>query len=248
MNGKEIFKQAVKLQKTERVPVTLLSGGVWVFHRKGMSLGDSFDLSPETAAEIIAQTNEEVRSDIIWAAAGCNNLAIRALGGKVNFYKKGAAPDVEEPLINSAAEVDKLNLDKLTEDPGINAMLKTTEILARNIGAKTMIGNSQWGPLTLGGLLLGTDKIMRNMIRDKPAVHAILEFTTELCYRYWSLFVEAGAEFVSMAEPSASGDMIARKQFIEFVMPPATKARAKIADKVFGTMIHICGDSSKMWI
>lgn len=245
MNSKEIFIKAIKLEKTPRVPVTLLSGGVWAFNQRGMSLGDSFALAPETAAEIIAETNEAVRSDIIWAAAGCNNLAIRAIGGKANFHKKGVSSDIAEPLIESAAEVDKLNVDRLREDDGINAMLSTTKILARNIGDRTMIGNSQWGPLTLAGLILGTEKLMRIMMKDKPAVHAMLEFTSELCYRYWELFVNAGAEFVSMAEPTASGDMISRKQFMEFTMPSAQKIRGRIADKVTGTMIHICGDITK---
>lgn len=245
MNSKEIFLKAIKLEKTPRVPVTILSGGVWVFNRKGMSLGDSFNLAPATAAEIIMATNEEVRSDIVWAAAGCNNLAIRAIGGKANFHKVGAASDVPDPLITKAADIDKLSVDKLPEDPGIQAMLATTEILVKNIGGRTMIGNSQWGPLTLAGLILGTEQLMRIMIKDKPAVHALLEFTSELCYRYWELFVNAGAEFVSMAEPTASGDMIARKQFMEFAMPAATKIRARIADRVRGTMIHICGDITK---
>ncbi|WP_169717824.1 Uroporphyrinogen decarboxylase [Sporomusa silvacetica DSM 10669] len=245
MNSKEIFIKAIKLEKTPRVPVTILSGGVWVFNRKGMSLGDSFKLAPQAAAEIIAATNEEVRSDIVWAAAGCNNLAIRAIGGKANFHKVGAASDIAEPLIAKAADVDKLNVDKLKDDAGIQAMLETTKILVKNIGDRTMIGNSQWGPLTLAGLILGTENLMRIMIKDKPAVHAMLEFTSELCYRYWELFVNAGAEFVSMAEPTASGDMIARKQFMEFAMPAATKIRGRIADKVRGTMIHICGDITK---
>ncbi len=245
MNSKEIFKQAIRLEKTPRVPVTLLSGGVWVFNKRGMSLGDSFDLSPEATAEIIAETNEEVRSDIIWAAAGCNNLAIRAIGGKARFSRKGVASDIEEPLLESVSEIDKLNVDRLLDDAGMIAMLATTKILAKNIGDKTMIGNSQWGPLTLAGLILGTEKLMRMTIKDKPAVHAILEFTSELCYRYWELFVNAGVEFVSMAEPCASGDMISRKQFIEFAMPSAQKIRKRIADKVDGTMLHICGDITK---
>ncbi len=245
MNGKEIMKRAVKLKKTERLPVALLSGGVWIFKRKNMSIGDSLRLHPETAAEIVAETYAEAGSDIIWTASGCYNLIIRALGGKVHLDEVGVAPDVAEALLEKAADVDKLNLDRLNEDPGIQAMLEMTRILVKNCGDQYLIANNQWGPFTLAGQLVGTSNLMRYLLRDKPAIHALQEFTTELCYRYLKLFVQAGVEMVSMSEMTASGDLISPKQFVEFVLPADTIVQKKIENEVFATMLHICGNTSR---
>jgi uroporphyrinogen decarboxylase len=245
MTPKEIFEKAIRLEPTPRIPVTLLSGGVWVYNQQGMSLQDSFDLPPEQSAEITIKANEEVRSDLVWAAAGCNNLVLRAVGAKVNFHRPGAASDVAEPLLDNPYDIDKINLENIKDDPGLNAMLENTRILKDSIGDEVMIGISQWGPLTLAGLLLGTEKFMKLLIKDKAAVHYMMGCTTQMVYRYWDLFLDAGAEYISQAEPFASGDMISKRQFVEFVVPNLTKTNNLIGDKPFAKMIHICGDTTK---
>lgn len=243
MTSKEIFQKAVKLQKTPRVPVIILSGGVWAFNQTGKSLQDSFDMPPEEAADYIIEANKKVRSDLVWCAAGCNNLVLRAIGAKTEFGIPGKAAEVVEPLITSAAEVDKLDIDHLQDDPGIAAMLECTRILKKKIGDTTMLGISQWGPLTLTSLLLGTRKFMRCMVKDREAVKYIMEFTEELVYRYWKLFLDAGAEHVSQAEPMASGDMISPKMFELIALPAMKKTNTMIGDQPFSKMIHICGNS-----
>lgn len=245
MKPKEIFKKAIKLEPTPRIPVTLLSGGVWVYARQGKSLQDSFDMPPEESAAYTIEAQKEIRSDLVWCAAGCNNLVMRAVGTKINFHNPGVASDVAEPLFDNPADIDKINLDDIPKDPGIQAMLENTRILKEKIGGEVMLGISQWGPLTLAGLMFGTERFMKMLIKDKPAVHAMMEVTTQMVARYWDLFLDAGAEYVAQAEPCASGDMISKKQFIEFALPNLKKTNDLIGDKPFAKQLHICGDTTK---
>jgi len=245
MTPKENFKTAIKLKKPERIPVTLLSGGVWVYAQHGKSLQDSFDMSPEESANTTVAAQEKIRSDLVWCAAGCNNLVMRAVGTKINFHKPGVASDVAEPLLQTPGDIDKINLDDIPKDPGIQAMLENTRILKKKIGDEIMLGISQWGPITLAALMYGTERFMKLLIKDKPAVHAMTEVTSQMVVKYWDLFLDAGAEYISQAEPSASGDMISKKNFIEFAMPGLTRTNKLIGDKPFAKQIHICGDTTK---
>jgi uroporphyrinogen decarboxylase len=86
---------------------------------------------------------------------------------------------------------------------------------------------------------------MKLLIKDKPAVHAMTAVAAQMVARYWELFLDAGAEYVSQAEPSASGDMISKKQFIEFALPNLKKTNEMIGAKPFAKQIHICGDTTK---
>ncbi|MFL0194715.1 uroporphyrinogen decarboxylase family protein [Clostridium sp. WILCCON 0269] len=246
VEAKEIVKRALKREKTPRIPVTILSGGAWCFNSNGYSLKEALEMEPKAAANIIIETNEKVNSDIVWAASGYNNLIIGAIGGKLNFREKGV-PDIVEPLIKDLSHVDKLDLSGIGEDKGIQNLLKVTEILKDRIGDKTMIGVSQWGPLTLAGQIVGIEKLMMGMIKDKQAVKELIDFTSELCYRYLALFVDAGVEIVSMSDMSASGDMISKKFFEEFAIPCLTKVTDKIKKKKADIyiMTHICGDVTK---
>ncbi|MCE5283707.1 MAG: uroporphyrinogen decarboxylase, partial [Deltaproteobacteria bacterium] len=237
MDSREVIERAIRLESTPRVPVALLSGGVWTFNRRGHSLRDLLG-HEELAAEIIADTNEAVRSDIVWAGSGYHNLAIGALGGRIKFRAKGA-PDVLAPVLESVADLERLSLDRLQEDEGIQGLWKTAELLAGTVGPRTLVGASQWGPFTLAGHLYGVERLMRSIYRDPEAVFAVLEFTSELCFRYLAPFLDAGARIVSVADPSASGDLISRPQFERFVLPYLRKSIAKLHRRGGRVCLHI---------
>lgn len=245
MTGKEIFKKAVKLEQTPRVPVIILSGGVWAYNQKNQSLQDSFDMPPEQSAQYWVEINEKIHSDLSWCAAGCNNLALRAIGSQCDFSKPGVAAS-STPFLAKPGDVDKLDAGKIKEDPGVMAMLESTKRMKEKMGDETMLAISQWGPMTLANLMIGATDFMKMLRRDKEGVKYVMEFTTELVIEYWRLFAKAGAEHVSQAEPVASGDMISKKMFLEFAMPYLQKANKGIDGKVFSKMIHICGNTSRI--
>lgn len=241
MNSKEIIIAVASRQKTPRTPVALLSGGSWTFNRRGLSLEAALKGGAEQAAEIIAETNQEIGCDIVWPGSGYHNLAIKALGGNIKFRKKGT-PDIQEPLLKEAADTDKIDLAKLQEDQALNTLWKTAGLLVDDIGNHTLVGASQWGPFTLAGLIYGVERLMRNIYKDKAAVHQVLAFTTELCYQYLAPYIEAGVGIVSVADPNSSGGLISSEQFAEFSAPYLQQVVNRV--KVNGVLaqIHICGN------
>ncbi len=243
MNSKEVIINTLQLKKTARPAVALLSGGAWTFNQKGLTLEQALLEGAENAAEIIAETNEIVKSDIVWPGSGYHNLVIRAIGGKIKFRKKGT-PDVQETLFDEATDVDKIDLSQIKNDSDINMLCETASILEKNIGHKTLVGSSQWGPFTLAGHVYGVERLMRSIYRDKEAVRRVLDFTSDLCYEYLNMFVEAGAEIVSIADPSASGDLISRQQFEEFNIPYLKKTVQRLKQKGIYVLIHICGNTT----
>ncbi|MDP4176839.1 MAG: uroporphyrinogen decarboxylase family protein [Bacillota bacterium] len=243
MNSKEIILNAASLKKTERIPVSLLSGGVWTFNRRGYSLEQALNLGAEKNAQILEETNEEIGCDIVWPGSGYHNLAIRAIGGKIKFRAKGA-PDIQETLLKDISDIENIDLSLIKKDKDINTLWDTTSILAKRIGSDTLVGASIWGPFTLAGHVYGVEKLMRNIYKNKDEVHKVLEFTSELCYEYLAPYADAGAGILSVADPTASGDMISRNQFKEFVVPYLKKVVAKLKKKGVISLIHICGNTT----
>jgi uroporphyrinogen decarboxylase len=240
VNSKEIILKTINLEKTPRLPVALLSGGVWTLNRQGLTLEQALE-DPDRVVKIMIETNQEVQSDIVWAGSGYHNLAIRALGGRIKFRSKGA-PDVLGPLVQEAGELEKISLDYLEDDPGIIKLCWITDRLNWEIGSDIMVGASQWGPMTLAGHIFGVEKLMRGIYKDPDTVHRVLEFTTELCCRYLKLFIDAGAQIVSIADPTSSGDLISRQQFTDFALPYLKKAVVKLNHAGAAVSIHICGN------
>jgi uroporphyrinogen decarboxylase len=237
--SRSIILKAIRLQATPRHPVALLSGGIWTLNRQGLSLEQALAVGAERTAGIIRDTADLLRSDIVWTGSGYHNLAVRALGGEVRFRKKGA-PDVMSSLLKEAS--DPLDFDRLEEDPDIRTLRATTRLLARDVGERILVGSSAWGAFTYAGLLYGVERLMRGMYRDKAAVHAVLQQAAELSYRYLAPFVDAGAGLISVADPTASGDMISRRQFEEFVLPYQRQVVQRLKARGAEVLIHICGD------
>lgn len=240
MNPKEIILETINRRKTPRLAVAILSGGAWTFNRRGFTLEEILG-QPELAAETIVRTNELVRSDIVWAGSGYNNLPARALGGKIKFRAKGTM-DVQEPLLEKASDADKINIDRLGDDQGVRNVWETTALLDKAIGGHTLIGGSGWGPFTLTAQIYGTERVMQGIYKDKAGVREVLEFGAEASFRYYEGFIRAGARILSVAEPTASGDLISRRHFEEFVLPCLVKFFKRTKEAGVINLLHICGN------
>jgi uroporphyrinogen decarboxylase len=243
MTSKEIIQKVIRLEPTPRQPVSLLSGGAWALNRSGLTLEQALVAGPVRIAEIIAQTNEIVQCDIVWPGSGYHNLAIRGVGGRLKFRLKGT-PDVQEPLLKNIADIDRIRVNRVQDDDGIRVLVESARLLSQSIGSRTVVGTSQWAPFTLGGLAFGVENLMRGLHKDKAAVHAVLDFASALCFAYLEPFIDAGVSMISLADPTASGDLISREQFIDFSLPYLTRVAAKIKARGVAVTVHICGNTT----
>lgn len=245
MTHKETIEKLIRLEATPRLPVSLLSGGTWALNRSGLTMEQALAEKPERLAEIIARTNEQVGCEIVWPGSGFHNLAIRGAGGRIKFRTKGT-PDVMESVLQDASHIDYSLVERVKEDAGIRVLVEAAHILSKSIGTHTVVGTSQWAPFTLGGLTFGVEKLMRSVRKDKAAVHAVLEFASELCFAYLEPFIDAGVSIISLADPTSSGDLISRDQFIEFSLPYLKKVGTRVKERGVWLTVHICGNTTKV--
>ena len=243
MTSKEIIQRVIKLEKTPRLPVSLLSAGAWTLNQSGLTLEQALAVGPQRIAESIAKTNEIVGCDIVWPGSGYHNLAIRGIGGRIKFRVKGT-PDVQEPILRDNWAAEQISTKRVQEDRGIRVLVEAARLLSKSIGDKTVVGTSQWAPFTLGGMAFGVENLMRGVRKDKAAVHAVMEFAADLCFDYLEPFIDAGVSMISLADPTASGDLISREQFIEFSFPYLKRVADRIRARGVWVIVHICGNTT----
>jgi uroporphyrinogen decarboxylase len=243
MTSKEIIRTALRLEPTPRLPVSLLSAGAWTLNSDGLTLEQALAVSPERFAEVVAATNEKVGCDIVWPGSGYHNLALRGVGGEIKFRTKGT-PDVRFPLVAEPGELVRFDPRRVQDDPGVRHLAAAAGLLVRAFGVHTVVGTSQWAPFTLGGLAYGVEKLMRNIRKDPAAVHAVLAWSTELCFAYLEPFIAAGVSMISLADPTASGDLISREQFAEFALPHLRTVAQRLRARGVWVTVHICGNTT----
>lgn len=221
-------------------PAALLSGGTWSFGQKGLTLQEVLE-NPALGAPAIIAVNQCIQSDIVWPGSGYHNLLVHIFGGKIKFRPQGNI-DVIEPAFAKATEADRLDLSRIDSHEWIGAIRKIISQVNGQIGDSVLVGTSSWGPFTLAGQFYGVEKLMSGLYKDKAGIHALLEAMTEVCIAYLAPAIDRGASILSVAEPTASGDLISLNHFTEFAAPYIMKVNEKLKKMGAYTTLHICGN------
>lgn len=243
VTAKERSLQAFNLEKTKGVPVGLFLGGSWPIINSGLTLEELIGY-PYKTAQVFWKVNERLDADIVMVGTGATALLIRALGGQVRFDAKGA-PQILSPLIRSENDLDNLNMDLVLKDAGLKWLKETAHHLALLAENKRLILASGRAPFTLAAQIYGLENLSKALYKNKDFAHNLLKFTTELSLTYFRIMLEEGLTHGSfIADPIASGDLISKKHFQEFVLPYLKQLVSELGCNKRPTMLHICGDIS----
>ncbi len=243
MKPREIVLKAFEGGRPERVPVSLFGAGMWSIHRYGTTFKD-LSLDAGKMADMLIAMSGTLLCDVVYAGSGYNNFHASALGGKIKFREIGA-PDLEAHLIGSEEDLQKLNVSGIDTDEVINTVKKALRSTKSKIGDEYVVTMTAWGPYTLGARFVGEEAMMKATFKKPAFVEKVVDFAADLLIRLYAPLVEDGTlDVISLADPTASGDLISRKQFERFALPYLKKFTDWAKSRNVHTLVHICGNTT----
>jgi len=243
MTSREIILKAFDGGKPDRVPVTLFGGGMWSIKDYGSTFKD-LSLDAQKMSDMLVSLSGKLLCDIVYAGSGYNNFHASAFGGGVKFREMGA-PDLEESFVSSAEDLQKLDLGKLSQSEVINTVIAALRDTKSQIGNEYVVTMTAWGPYTLGARMVGEEMMMKASFKKPDFVHKVTDFATDLLIHLYDPIVSDGTlEVISLADPTASGDLISKKQFETFALPYLKKFTDWAKSKNAHTLVHICGNTT----
>ncbi len=243
MKPREVILKAFEGGKADRVPVTLFGAGMWSIHSFGTTFKD-LSLDAQKMTDMLVQMSGKLLCDIVYAGSGYNNFHAATLGGKIKFREIGA-PDLEAPLISSEEDLQKLDISKIDADEVINTIKKALKATKVKIGDEYALTMTAWGPYTLAARLVGEEDMMKATFKKPAFVEKAVDFTTNLLIHLYEPIVNDGTlNVISLADPTASGDLISKKQFERFALPYLKKFTDWAKSKNVYTLVHICGNTT----
>lgn len=243
MNQKERVLEAFRLGEPDRVPASLFGGGMWTLFTWGADF-ESLIGHPQEMARVNIETNRRMGFPIIYMGSGYKNFHVAALGGRIRFRGAGA-PDLAEPLITRADELDDLDIEDLARDELVQTVWDATRIVASELGDEVVVAATAWGPFTLAAQIYGVENMMRAVMKRPQDAKKVVEFATQVAVRFYGpLLEEKVVPMISIADMSSSGDLISRQHFAEYAFPPLQKLIAGTKSKGAYTLLHVCGDTS----
>ena len=247
-NSPDAIREAFRRGAPSQVPATLFGAGQWSVHQAGRTMRE-VATDPDLMTETVLATQKKIPSPIVFVGSGFNNQLVGALGGRIRYPRFGS-PEVIAPIVlESADEVDNCDLAELDRDPAIYTIRETARRTAEAVGKSAILSVTQWGPFTTAGQMYGLDGFLRATITFPETVHKMTEFAVRALKQYYKPLLEHRLiGLISLADHSASSDMISRKAFAKFCLPPLMDfidwARR---DYHVDTWLHICGNTADKW-
>ncbi|HXZ38647.1 MAG TPA: uroporphyrinogen decarboxylase family protein [Thermodesulfobacteriota bacterium] len=245
MTGREIAQMAFDLKKPPRVPVTLIGGGAWAVHHAGKTFGQIKN-DPKQIADVFIRFFRLFQNDLIWTGSNFLNYPVHFLGCPIKD-DSADSPGLEGTVIQSLEEIDRLKIERVFQNPTMQAIIRSHHLIADALGRETMIVPTQWAPFTLTARILGMEPLLIATIQEPEKLSRLIRFSTELTWALLEPILEhpdiPGANF---SDPVASGDVVSPSTFRKFSAPAIKELVNRVKAKKKYSMVHICGNSTQV--
>ncbi len=124
----------------------------------------------------------------------------------------------------------------------IPVVLEALRILKRELGSEIAIGSWTLGPFTELGQIMDLEVLLKMSAKKPDVVNRHLHFMVDYLAQVINLYVEAGADFITVREMGATASILSPRMFKSLVLPNLQALFGRI--QAVPTVLHICGDTN----
>ncbi len=230
---------AINLTKADRVPVV-----PQITYATAQLLGIKFH-EAMTDASLMAKAlwtgYKLLKYDGIYVGWESSfNLVAEAMGCRLHIVEDGN-PSVVEVAVKRPQDLKGIRLPDPERDGRLPVYLKAMGILKAKVKGEIPLFSYVPGPLTLSGVIYGTERLMLDLIKNPEFVHELNEITTQVSEAFAVAKAEHGADIIVIADPTASTSLISPSMFQEFSLPYLRRILQAIKGAEAVPSLHICG-------
>ncbi len=243
LNGKERFLKTLSGEIRNHIPV-ICPGGMMSMVCREVSEGK--DISwPEahTRPEVMVKAARDMQEATGFENYGvpfCVTVEAESLGSPVDYGDAVVEPQITGYILNSPKELTALIKNRNKNKTRIPVILEAISLLNEHNNDIPVIGNVT-GPVSLATSLMDPNYLFRFMVKEKTFVKEMMHYVTELIADFSEAQVEAGADVISIGDPTASGEILGPELFAEFVLPSLMEIIRRIRKQKARAVLHICG-------
>ncbi|MDD5348982.1 MAG: uroporphyrinogen decarboxylase family protein [Chthoniobacteraceae bacterium] len=168
-----------------------------------------------------------------------------AMGARVH-YPDDETAYLECPAISSVEEIDALRPADPHRDGNLPHHLEAMRRAFSEVGKEVPVNGALTGPFTTASFLIGTETLVRLMIKNPRAVHRLCEKAMQSTIAYAQAILETGCT-PSLTDAMCSSTVIGPRQFKEFGFPYLKRIIGFLHRKGAAVTLHICGKTQPIW-
>jgi [methyl-Co(III) methanol-specific corrinoid protein]:coenzyme M methyltransferase len=175
----------------------------------------------------------------------CMTVEAEGMGAPVDLGHKECEPRITGYIMETMDDLDRLTAIDVQRGRAA-VCVEAVRILTKQAPEVPVIA-CLTGPVSLATSLIDPLLYYRALRQDKKAAHALNRAAVENGLAFGDALLEAGADVVCIADPSATGDLIGPAAFEEFVIPYINSMTDHFKSR-YGkpSIVHICGDAKRL--
>lgn len=206
------------------------------------------DLYLNKEAIVAAEVEAYQRYGSDWLFIGPNSKGIaEALGADI-CYPENEMPFIADYVLKDYADLDQYIPAITNINPRLNFFYQVARDLADLATGVVNLSVSLGGPLTIASYLRGTEQILRDFRKNPEELHRLLRIVVDSQKNIIKAYQDIPEVHFSLADPVASGSLLAPKYFEEFVLPYLHELAETVHEyHASGPSLHICGSVERLW-
>lgn len=246
LSPKERLLRTFKKQTVDRAPV-ICPGGmmnsaiVEIMNKTGHLLPQG-----HSDSKIMAQIANDVHENTGFENFGipfCMTVEAEVLGSEINYGTLSCEPKIQKEIYLSLSDVKFKELGAMKKNPRVNSIIKATHMLSIKYPNVPVIG-SLTGPISTSASIVDAISFLKGLRKDASDAHKVIDYASNHIIELAKLMIENGANVISIADPTATGEILGPKMFDEY----AVRYINKIVDAIHAmntpVIVHICGKMS----
>ncbi len=234
-NKIDLFHKVMAFEEVDEVPAILSVSG-WVARFSGTPLKDLI-CNPEAIVQAQIKAQRAIGYDALFAYIDPLYIP-ESFGCSLVFLTSGA--DVSPIDMNNEDEVKALPLPDVREDGRLPLILGVAEKLVQSPGRQVPVLGLVEGPFTTSSRILGAEKMMKALIKNRPMVERLTEKVNQLLIHFGRALRQIGIDGWIIADPVSSSTMISPQFYLKFVLPHLKDLIEKVG---IPTILHVCGNT-----
>jgi len=241
MNSYERVMAAIRGEPLDRVPV-IPSVREWCIRQAGFTFSEAMR-KPEKYVFSQYYCVKEYRYDAVFDFFA-THAESEALGSKL-LIAEDSPPSILKPIIREySTDLARLRLPNPYKDGRLPQMLtiirRLKELCEDNI---PVIGYCQ-APFRHAAMLRGLEHILRDTKKAPEELKELLEISLTGLIHWGIAVAEAGADIISISDPTVSMNVMSRDTWMKFGFPYLKRLANALKKTGKPLKLHVCGDTT----
>lgn len=243
MTEKERLYKVLKGEKVDRKPCICPGGMMNMIVEDIMDIENVFWPMAHSDSQMMANLTLGMYKNGGFENFGvpfCMTVEAECMGADVYMGTKVTEPRVVKYPIQSVSnwrELKKIDVNTARAKTVIDAI----KILKEKNNDIPIVANLT-GPVSLASSLMEPMTYYKELRKKKNEAHEFMEFVTDNLIEFGKAQLQAGADVLTISDPSGTGEILGAKTFNEFATPYLNKIIDNLKPYAKGgTIIHICG-------